>query len=109
MRAGLLALLAECSPAELTRREKEIGSRPSNTMTYKDETQSSLGPPHEASSGQFRVIARSFKEPFAECLVGEFNDHRAAIRAVLNARKSMTKVYVYDDTGDLQAIATSLV
>jgi hypothetical protein len=75
-------------------------------MTYTDETQRTLGLPHEASSRQFRVIVS--KEPFAEYLVGEFNDYRAAIRAVLNARKPMTKVYVYDDTGDLQAMATSL-
>jgi hypothetical protein len=76
-------------------------------MTCKDETQRSIALSHEASSGQFRVIVS--KEPFAEYLVGDFNDFRAAIRAVLNARKPMTKIYVYDDTGDLQAITTSLV
>lgn len=77
-------------------------------MTYQDDIQGSLGLPHKASSGHFRVIARNFKEPFAEYLVGDFKDYRAAIHAVLNARKPMSRIYLYDDTGDLQAISTSL-
>jgi hypothetical protein len=33
----------------------------------------------------------------------------AAIRAAMTARDPMTTVYVYDDTGTLQAITSSLV
>ena len=63
----------------------------------------SLGLPHAAANGQFRVIAcDTFEGPFADYLVGEFADLQDAIQAAKDELSAMVAVYVYDDQGVLR-------
>ena len=58
---------------------------------------------HRGPAGQFRVIVcDTFEGPFADYLVGDFAELDAAIAAAEGALEEMTKVYVYDDTGQLK-------
>lgn len=72
----------------------------SKAMTDEEQSAVSLGLPHAAPSGQFRVIAcDTFEGPFADYFVGEFNDLQDAIRAAKGELSAMVAVYVYDDQG----------
>ena len=69
-------------------------------MTDEERSPITLGLPHAAPSGQFRVICcDTFEGPFADYLVGEFADLQDAIRAAKGALSAMVAVYVYDDQG----------